>query len=101
VNNLLNVILLTFLGLYLRLKILSYFSSPETKAIPINVLLWLDQVNGLFFAAVLSLTIAALVLPFPIRDFFGDDFCVWVRVPAGIHLSGTIIWSCFTGRSSI
>ena len=88
------------LGLYLRLKILSYFYLPETKPLPINFLLWLDQINGLFFSAILSLTIAALVLPFPIRDFLGDEFCVWVRIPAGIHLSGTIVWSCLTGRSN-
>ena len=92
------LIIILISGIILRIKICCYIQSRETKRTPINVLLWLDQFNGLFLSSIIGLMIVALVLPFSIQSVLGNDFCQWIRIPAGLHLSGSVTWSCLTGQ---
>ena len=52
-------------GLYLRGLLFSYLRSPETKMIPINCLLWVDQLNGMIMA-----TIIVYQVPFCHKNLF-------------------------------
>jgi hypothetical protein len=92
------LIITLIFGLILRIKICCYMLSKETKRTPINVLLWLDQFNGLFLSCIIVLMIVALLLPFPIQSVLGNKFCSWIRIPSGLHLSGSVVWSCLTGE---
>ena len=96
--SLLVIILIT--GLILRIQICCYIQSRDAKRTPINVLLWLDQLNGLFLSCIIVLMIVALALPFSIQSFLGNEFCHWVRLPSGLHLSGSVTWSCLTGEQN-
>jgi hypothetical protein len=87
--------LTTFIfGLKLRATIFAYLLCPESKLGPINVLIWVDQVNGIFLAMGIALRMMAINLPFPLSHVFGNDFCKWIGLPGCIHLCGSIFWSC-------
>ena len=95
------LVIILIIGLILRIKICLYIQSREAKITPINVFLWLDQLNGLFLFCIIVLLIVALVLPFPIESVLGSEFCRWIRIPSGLHLSGSVTWSCLTGEHKI
>jgi hypothetical protein len=62
-------------GIFLRKIIISYLLAPDTNTGPINLLIWVDQVNGLFLALNILGRIIAFVLPFPLSVLTGDTFC--------------------------
>lgn len=87
--------LLTFIiGIKLRVIILSFLLCPESKLGPINVLIWMDQINGLFLAIGTALRMMAINSPVPLSEIFGNQFCKWIGLPGCIHLCGSIFWSC-------
>ena len=69
----------------LRILIIQYMRQPDTKMGPINLLIWMDQLNGFFSAVNILGRIVALALPFPMRDLVGDWFCRWTPLP-GIQM---------------
>jgi hypothetical protein len=70
-----------FLGIFFRVLIFGYLSQPEAKVRPINNLIWIDQLNGLFSAVNISGRIVTLFLPFPLSDLTGGSFCKWSSLP--------------------
>jgi hypothetical protein len=68
-------------GIFLRKIIISYLLAPDTNTGPINLLIWVDQVNGLFLALNILGRIVGFVLPFPLSVFTGDRFCKWSPLP--------------------
>jgi hypothetical protein len=68
-------------GIFLRKIIISYLLAPDTNTGPINLLIWVDQVNGLFLALNIIGRIIAFVLPFPLSVLTGDTFCKWSPLP--------------------
>jgi hypothetical protein len=85
------------LGIYLRKTIFDYLKSPETKLGPINYLIWLDQVNGLFLGVAISLRLIAMCTPTPLADIIGPVGCEWLGLPVCIYLCGGVAWSSFIG----
>ena len=64
--------MLTFIeGAKLRLIIVSYINSPESKTGPINKLFWVDQIYGVFFGASLIVRIAFVLSPYSLSLIFG------------------------------
>ena len=51
-----------------RYIIFSYLRAPELKMGPINYLIWIDQVNGVFLGFTILYKAIAINLPFPLRD---------------------------------
>ena len=87
--------ILTFIfGLKLRVIIFSYLLCPESKLGPINVLIWMDQINGIFLAIGTALRMMVVNSPVPLSNIFGNEFCKWIGLPGCIHLCGSIFWSC-------
>ena len=82
-------------GTYFRAIIFAYLKAPETKLGPINKLIWIDQVNGIFFGISTTFVIALLVLPFNLNDMFGHSLCDWLILPGSFYISGSVVWSCF------
>ena len=50
-----------------RYIIFSYLRAPELKMGPINYLIWIDQVNGVFLGFTILYKAIAINLPFPLR----------------------------------
>ena len=68
-------------GIFLRKIIISYLLAPDTNTGPINLLIWMDQVNGLFLALNILGRIVAFILPFPLSVLTGDLLCKWSPLP--------------------
>ena len=63
------VLLFTLIeGTRLRIVILSYLSSPETKLGSVNYLIWIDQINGFFLGYTIIARIMFIVSPYPASD---------------------------------
>ena len=73
-------------GLYLRKIIFSYLFRTGTKFKPIDYLILLDQLNGLFQSFSILFSIVALNVSGPLSDIFGDNFCKWIDLP-GLNYS--------------
>ena len=69
------------LGIFFRALIIRYLLEPEAKLRPINKLIWIDQLNGVFSALNILGRIVAFFLPFPLRDLAGDSLCRWCPFP--------------------
>jgi hypothetical protein len=82
-------------GIKLRAIIFAYLLSPESKLGPINILIWMDQINGLFLAVGIILRMIAINSPVPLSTIFGDEFCKWIGTPSCFYLCGAVAWSCF------
>ena len=81
-------------GAKLRLKIISYIKSPETKLGPINYLIVLDQINGLFLAGSIVMRITFLISPEPMSKVVGDYFCNVANTFGAVYIAGSYLWSC-------
>ena len=68
-------------GSYLRIKIGWFLLEPSSKMGPINLLIWIDQFNGIFLAINILGRIISFALPFPLSHVTGDTFCVWSPLP--------------------
>ena len=62
----------------------------------INHLIWLDQVNGDFLAIAMTIKAVLNIIPFPLLDVFGAQFCEWIDLPGNIYISGSFLWSALT-----
>ena len=88
-------ILTLVFGIKLRSIIILYLLSPDTKLGPINSLIWMDQINGIFLAFAIALRMMAINSPIPLSQVFGDSFCEWIGLPGCIYICGAVVWSCF------
>ena len=80
----------------MRYIIFSYLTSPETKLGSINYLIWLDQVNGVFLAIAMTIKAVLNIIPSPLLDIFGAQFCEWIDLPGNIYMTGSFLWSALT-----
>ena len=76
------------LGLKSRLKIFKYLASDEAQMKPINVLISLQQLNGLLQGISTIFKVAAFNLRTPLSALLGANFCQWVDLPANVYLVG-------------
>ena len=90
-------ILVLFFGLKLRLKIFKYLASNEAQMKPINVLICLDQLNGLLQGISTIFKVVAFNLEIPLSNTLGANFCQWVDLPANVYLVGMcpLFWVLF------
>ena len=84
-----------------RTIIFSYLRSPETKMGVINILIWLDQVNGIFLGLSLIAKAVLNIYPFPVNEVFGTRFCEWFDLPVCMYLVGSFLWSSITAMYRI
>ena len=82
------LLLVLFFGLKLRLKIFKYLASDEAKMKPINVLICIDQLNGLLQGISIIFKVVAFNLEIPLSNVLGATFCEWVDLPASFYLIG-------------
>ena len=82
-------------GAKLRLTIVSYLKSPETKLGPINYLILIDQINGLFLAVNIIVRIGFILSPEPISEVLGIKFCYFANFSGAVYIGGGCIWSCY------
>ena len=82
------LLLVLFFGLKLRLKIFKYLASDEAKMKPINVLICIDQLNGLLQGISIIFKVVAFNLETPLSNVLGATFCEWVDLPASFYLIG-------------
>jgi len=75
-------------GVRYRIKIFKYLTSDEVKLGPINVLIWLDQLNGLLLGLSILLKVLMMNLDSPLSDWVGSGFCEWIDLPGSIYLVG-------------
>ena len=68
-------------GTRLRVIIMSYFKSPETKLGPINSLILMDQLNGFFLGYIVLVRTIFILSPFPVSSLLGETFCRWNTFP--------------------
>jgi len=79
-------------GLGLRLKIYSYIQNSETKLNAVNVLFFLDQLNGVFLAIVLAARISFSLLTIPASELMGPLACSCYEFITGMYISGSFVW---------
>jgi hypothetical protein len=63
---------------------------------PINHLIWIDQINGMFLTLNILSKLFAIAIPVPLENIFGKTFCEWYDLPGSIYLMGSYVWSCLT-----
>jgi hypothetical protein len=83
-------------GIKYRAIIFSYLLAPSTKTSPINYLIWIDQINGIFLGLNILAKILSIAAPVPLEEVFGSNFCEWIDLPGCFYISGSYIWSSFT-----
>ena len=74
-------------GLHYRMLIFRYLVQPSTNKGPINLLIWIDQLNGLFLAITSIGRIIAFMLPFSMSQLTGETFCRWTPLPGNYELT--------------
>ena len=82
-------------GIVFRSVILRYLTDQDTKSTPINWLIWLQQLNGLFAGTFnLSVVFTVLILESSLKSLLGDQVCHWLPLSGCINLVGYLVWSC-------
>ena len=84
-------------GMLMRKHFFGYLRYPETKLGAINLLIWMDQLNGLCLALSIVLRCIAICTPIPLVDIIGSTCCELIAVPVSIYLCGACVWSAFIG----
>jgi len=79
-------------GTRIRFQIISFVKCPESNVGPINQLIWLDQIFGLFASVILVARIVFLLSPVPIGSFLDGQVCDWINLTGGIYTGGGIMW---------
>ena len=82
-----------FKALGYRAVIFQYLAAEDSKK-PINLLIFMDQLNGSLLGVGLVVRLVTLLYPYPLARVLGSDFCYWVSLPGGIYSSGKTCWSC-------
>jgi hypothetical protein len=82
-------------GTKLRMIIIAYIKSPETKLGPINYLIWVDEINGIFLGMNILFRIIFILSPEPVNILFGSQFCDFADFIGLVSLSGSYLWGCY------
>ena len=82
-------------GARLRKVIISYIKSPETKLGPINYLILVDQINGLFLATSIIMRTVFIISPVPMSTVFGNNVCNLANFVGAVYIGSACIWSCY------
>ena len=61
--------------------ILSYLKRSPMKMNPINVLIWIEQLNSLSLSINIIFGLVAINVDRPIRQMAGENFCKLIRLP--------------------
>ena len=69
--------------------------SPETKLGPINYLIVMDQINGLFLAVSIVMRITFIASPMPMSSVAGHYFCNVANLAGAVYIGGSYIWSSY------
>ena len=62
---------------------MKFLNTLDSRNRPINILLWMDQANGMFGTETIIHLFLAINLESSLRDLFGLDFCKWMHFSAG------------------
>ncbi len=81
-------------GLKLHWIIFKCLKSPESNG-PLNRLIWMDQINGLFLGAVLAIKIFAMNSPNSLNELLGEEFCQFFDLMGTLNAVGSVTWTCF------
>ena len=81
------VVILTF-GFRLRLAIFRYLKTVDVRVNPINVYIWIDQLNGVLLGINLMAVLIMLYLPYPLSTIIGYSACNWFDFSGNMYLSG-------------
>jgi hypothetical protein len=57
---------------------------------PINVLIWLDQLNGLLLGLSILLKVLMMNVDAPLSDWVGSGVCEWIDLPGSVYLVGNL-----------
>jgi hypothetical protein len=82
-------------GSRLRKLIIVFIFSPETKVGPINCLILMDQINGLFLAVAIVMRITYIISPMPMSTVLGDKFCWMANFTSSLYIGGSYMWGCY------
>ena len=82
-------------GTRLRAIIIAYIISPETKLGPINYLIWVDEMNGVFLGVSIAIRIIFILCPYPVNDLLGSDFCKFAEFIGILYIGGMSTWGCY------
>ena len=82
-------------GTRLRMKIVSYIRSPDTKLNETNILFCLDQVNGIFLSIMIVYSISFIMLNDSVAELIDPHACNFNSALHAMYLSGTLVWSSY------
>jgi hypothetical protein len=88
------ILTIVLTGVVLRKYIFSFLLKSDTKNSPINFLFWVDQLNGLSFCFTVGILDIAVILPWPLKDLMGSEFCDWLPATGCFYLIGQSLWGC-------
>jgi hypothetical protein len=81
-------------GAKLRIVIFQFINSPDSNIGPINILIWVDQINGIALAITIFSRTLSLILPFPTSSLLGEKFCNLILYVSGHYIIGSYTWGC-------
>ena len=82
-------------GIKFRCIIFSFLRAASTKMGPINYLIWIDQINGIFLGFNILAKIFSIAAPVPLAEILGSNFCEWIDLPGCFYIIGSYLWSSF------
>ena len=82
-------------GAQLRKVIVNFVISPESKLGPINYMILVDQINGLFLGVNIIFQIVVIICPVPLSIVLGAEFCDFLKFVSSVYPGGSCIWGCF------
>jgi len=60
----------------------------------VNVLVWIEQLVGIFFFINLIYWSFVILLPYPVERLTGKTFCKCFLIVGNMRVNGTVVWSC-------
>ena len=82
-------------GLRYRQIMFKFLCNSDTRANPINRLIYIDLLSGTIFGFVnLLLAIAAILMTNPLSVVFNKHLCILNKTSAGFSIHGSYIWTC-------
>jgi hypothetical protein len=90
-----SLLVILILGTRMRVGIICYINSPESKLGAINYLIWIDEINGVFLGISIVVRILFILSPYPIISLLGNNFCLITEFFATIYITGTTFWGCY------
>jgi hypothetical protein len=90
-----SLLLILIQGTRMRFGIFRYINSPESALGPINYLIWIDEINGVFLGISIAIRIMFILSPYPIGQLIGSDFCLVTEYVATSYIIGMTTWGCY------